>query len=472
MSRWRRLFDSARPAVAQHRTFERARCLALPGLACLGRRTISGVLCAAGQQYPDWSAGCRFLEKERVDSELLWAGLRHQGFGQLASHASVAGLMDDTLCHTRGAHIHRSSWRRDPLGPAFAGNLIWASRFLQLSVALPQQPDQLSSLARAIPTDIQYGPSPRKPSPKAPPDAWELWRNAPAAATVSALGGRRIAAFRAGLGSHPGGPVRSLRVCVDGALPCRAVFRNLASRTTLVGRIRKDAWFYAPPTASRLNPGRGRQRCHGDPLPTPERYRQDDSIPWQTVRACAAGNAYDFDVKTIAPLRRKAAGANPGLLLLIIRPVAYRLKQGAGLNYRKPACLICTGPSLSPAQILQACLWRREIEVNFRDEKTPPALDSPRYAPRLPRAQPPRSASSPVRCSCSPSPDPASPASPCSRLPCSAANQNGPFKGSPPRKQSRRSALSPGQVPQASPTRTASRSSDPLPGNHQQFSSP
>ncbi len=254
-----------------------------------------------------------------MDSELLCAGLRHQGFGQLASHASVAALMDETLCRTRGARIHRSSWRRDPLGPAFADNFIWASRFLQLSVALPQQPDQLPSLARAIPIDIQHGLSPRKPSPKAPPEAWELWRNAPAAATVSALGARRIAALRAGLDSRPGGPMRSLRVCVNGALPCRAVLRNLASLTTLTGPIRNDARFYARPTASQLNPGRGRQRCRADPLPTPGRYRQDESIHWQTVRACPAGNAYDSDVKTVAPLRRKAAGANPGLHLLIIR---------------------------------------------------------------------------------------------------------------------------------------------------------
>jgi len=56
--------------------------------------------------------------------------------------------------------------------------------------------------------------------------------------------------------------------------------------------------------------------------------------------------------------------------LLIVRPVAYRLKQGVDLNYRKPAYLICTDPALSPQQILQSYLWRWEIEVNFRDEKT------------------------------------------------------------------------------------------------------
>ena len=159
-------------------------------------------------------------------------------------------------------------------------------------------------------------------------------------------------------------------VCVDGTFTCRAVFRDLPARTTLIGRIRKDANLYALPTAEQQNSGRGRHRCYGDRLPTPEQFRQDPAVPWQTVSACTAGNTYQFEIKTIAPVRWKAAGGSRDLLLLVIRPVAYRLKQGADLYYRKPAYLICSDPTLTPAQLLQAYLWRWEIEVNFRDEKT------------------------------------------------------------------------------------------------------
>ena len=38
--------------------------------------------------------------------------------------------------------------------------------------------------------------------------------------------------------------------------------------------------------------------------------------------------------------------------------------------YRQPAYLICTDPELDIKELLQAYLWRWEIEVNFRDEKT------------------------------------------------------------------------------------------------------
>lgn len=159
-------------------------------------------------------------------------------------------------------------------------------------------------------------------------------------------------------------------VCADATFTCRAVLKHLPARTTLIGRIRKDASLFALPLPEQENQGRGRRRFYGQRLPTPEQFRQDASIPWQTVSACAAGNTYDFEIKTVAPLRWKHAGGDRQLLLLIVRPIAYRLKQGADLNYRRPAYLICTDPRLAPQQILQAYLWRWEIEVNFRDEKT------------------------------------------------------------------------------------------------------
>ena len=147
----------------------------------------------------------------------------------------------------------------------------------------------------------------------------------------------------------------------------RTVLRDLPPRTTLLGRIRKDACLYALPTAEEEN--RGRHRCYGQRLLTPEHWRRQESIPWTTVQAFAAGNAYDFEIKFITPLRWKNAGGERQLSLLIVRPVAYRLRQGARLSYRNPAYLICSDRTLSPQRILQAYLWRWEIELNFRNEK-------------------------------------------------------------------------------------------------------
>lgn len=38
--------------------------------------------------------------------------------------------------------------------------------------------------------------------------------------------------------------------------------------------------------------------------------------------------------------------------------------------YRQPAFLVCTDPQMTLEDLLQDYLWRWDIEVNFRDEKT------------------------------------------------------------------------------------------------------
>ena len=54
----------------------------------------------------------------------------------------------------------------------------------------------------------------------------------------------------------------------------------------------------------------------------------------------------------------------------MIAPLGYRLRKGSKLLYRQPAFLICTDPTLSIQSVLQNYLWRWDIEVNFRDQKT------------------------------------------------------------------------------------------------------
>ena len=144
-------------------------------------------------------------------------------------------------------------------------------------------------------------------------------------------------------------------------------FRTALENTTVIGRVRKDAKIFAKP--ERAENARGRDRVYGDVLPTPEQIRQDDAIAWQSVRAYAAGQSWDFEVKTVAPIRWKPSSKRD-LQLVVVRPIAFRPTKGSHLQYREPAYIICTDPNLPIQQLLQAYLWRWEIEVNFRDEKT------------------------------------------------------------------------------------------------------
>lgn len=364
------MFELARPAFSQWRTFSRAQQLGLSAISGLGRKTITGLLCAAGMQFRDWSASYRLFTQQRLDRDLLMQVPISAVVSALPPNAPVVSLIDDTIIRKRGRHVAGTSWRRDPLGPAFADNFVWANRFLQISLALPEQPGSPCSLCRAIPVDFTHAPSPRKPNKKAPESEWADWRKESAASAVSSLGAQRLHVLRQAIDAQPNGKSRSLWCSADGTFTNRSVFKDLPERTVLIGRVRKDAKLFSPPTPEQENHGRGRQRAYGSPFPTPEQVRQDESIPWEKADACAAGKQYTFDVKLIAPVRWKAAGAERSLSLLIVRPISYRLRRQAKLDYHAPVYLLCTDPTLTAQQILQAYLWRWEIEVNFRDEKT------------------------------------------------------------------------------------------------------
>lgn len=66
----------------------------------------------------------------------------------------------------------------------------------------------------------------------------------------------------------------------------------------------------------------------------------------------------------------RAAGAHHVLQLIVIAPLAYRLRKGSKVLYRQPAFLLCTDENLDPQVVIETYVWRWDIEVNFREEKT------------------------------------------------------------------------------------------------------
>jgi hypothetical protein len=359
-----RLFNESRPAFAQERTFERARTLAMSSLVGLGRRTVSGMLCASAQQFTDWSAAYRLFERQRFDPDALFTPVRREVVERLGKEEPLVVMMDDTLMRKRGRKVHGAGWKRDPLGPAFCSNFVWGQRFLQLSAALPDL--SVAGRARGIPIDLIHAPSPAKPGKRASEEAWKEYRVRQQAMKVSSVGVSRITQLREQLDQDNSG--RRLIVSVDGGFTNRTVFRNLPHNTVAIGRIRKDAKLFLPP-AEETTPRRGRRRWYGIPLPTPEQIRQDETIPWSSVTAFAAGKTHSFEVKTVAPVRWLGTGA-ADVRVVVVRPLAYRPRKGAHLLYRNPVYLICTDPDLPLDRLLQSYLWRWEVELNFRDEKT------------------------------------------------------------------------------------------------------
>jgi hypothetical protein len=345
--------------------FERAAVLAQAMAISLGRQTLTGALTTCGRLQHDWSAAYRIFERERFDPEQLFDVPRRESTRQLAPGQPLVVLADDTLIARRGRKVAQAAWRHDPQGPPFQHQIRWAQQLLELCAIVPA-PDQAQA-ARAVPVDLVLRSSARaRRKHGAPAQAGAEAPTAPDP-TLSAICAQRLAQLRAQLdgdGQHE----RLVIAAFDGGYTNTTLFRNSAPRTTLVGRVRKDAKLFAVPPPH--EPGRGRPRVYGPPLARPEQLLADDALDWHSAQLWAAGKLRTFEYKTVERCRWKGAGARD-LRLIVVRPLSEHPHQaGRRLFFAHPGYLLVSDPELEVHSALQAYIWRWEIEVGFREQKT------------------------------------------------------------------------------------------------------
>ena len=385
---------------AQQRTWQRAQRLAYGLLLCLRTHLTSNAICATGRQFLDWSADYRLFSRSLWDPHALFDPIFDHLAALLPSEqAPVIAALDDTLCKKTGRHIPGATYARDPLSPPFHVNLCRGLRFVQASVLL--RASQFLGPARALP--VRFEPAPPAVKPKSRNCAHQHTRKnqknqlktanktgAPAGKQKAAIlsseekeyrlqkklraltqvGVRVLQSLRDALDARPDTRQRQLLVSGDGSYTNRTVLRQLPERTTFIGRIRKDAKLFLPlPSLTAIRSG-GRPRRYGPPAPTPEQVLHDDALPVTKVRCFAAGAVRQIPVKVVRIVYWRKAGPDLPLLLLVIKPLGYRLRKGSKLLYRQPAFLICTDPQLDLTILLQAYVDRWEIECNHRDEKS------------------------------------------------------------------------------------------------------
>jgi hypothetical protein len=333
----------------------------LTQLVALGDHTITGLLCTAGRQALDWSADYRMYSHQRIDPEKLFSQVRSCLLAQTAEQAPAVVALDDTRIRKSGRKVAGASYTRDPLGPPFQVNFIWAQRFVGLSLATGEE-----QAARMVPIGWKHAPVPPKPKKQADEAEWKSYRERCHDQSLGAVAVAQLRQTRTWLDEN-GHQQRDLWCVVDGGYTNRTVLKNLPEKTVLVGRIRADAKLhYLPET----NAHTGRRRIYGELAPTPEQLRQQETTPWQNVTVWIGGTQHQVRVKTLGPLRWRATGAAHNLKLLVIAPLRYRTCPSGKILYRKPAYLICTNPEADTTAIIQRYILRWDIEVNFRDEKT------------------------------------------------------------------------------------------------------
>jgi hypothetical protein len=404
LEKFHELLQPWRSVFAQQRTGQRAQRLAYGLLLCLRTHLTSSAICATGRQFLDWSADYRLFARSVWDPHALFNPIFDHLAALLPSaQAPVVAALDDTLCLKTGRHIPGATFARDPQSPPFHPNLVRGLRFVQVSVVV-RAIDFLGP-ARALPVRFEPAPPAVKPASlkglhkptrkgsgsqkknqkqtagkktaapadkKATPPTPEEkeYRLQKKLRALTGVGVRVLQSLRDALDARPDTRQRQLLVSGDGSYTNRTVLQQLPERTTFIGRIRKDAkLFLALPAANATRSG-GRPRRYGAPAPTPQQVLQDDTVPVVKVRCFAAGEIRDIPVKVVGTVYWRKAGADMPLLLVVIKPLGYRLRKGSKLLYRQPAFLICTDPQLDLPILLQAYIDRWEIECNHRDEKS------------------------------------------------------------------------------------------------------
>jgi hypothetical protein len=356
------MVEHLRPAFEDKRVFERFRRLVFGMLTAEDRRTITALLEASGKSQCDWSADYRVFSRDVWNPADVFACLFPSILALQTSGNRIVASLDDTNVRKSGTHIPGVAYRRDPMSPPFRVNLIRAQRFVQTSMVVPFAAG--AAAARAIPVGFDHAPSAGKLRKDASEVEKSQHREAERQCALTTYGNVAIKRLRATLDASGASQIRLL-MAVDGSYTNQRVLKELPERTDLIGRIRKDAVLHHLPSSTN---NRGRRPSYGTEL-TPEQVRQDESIPWKSIRIFGAGRVHDCDIKEVSPLLWRKTGAQKQLRLIIIRPLAYRRSKQSRLLYRQPAYLITTDLGSSIEELVQAYFWRWDIEVNHRDEK-------------------------------------------------------------------------------------------------------
>jgi hypothetical protein len=310
----------------------------------------------------DWSADYRLFSKTAWRTEDLFGPVLADAVGRTGPARPVYAAMDDTLLRKTGRKIPGTAYARDALSPPFHANLVLGQRFLQTAVmarAAGGRP------WRSIPVAFRHAP-PLKAPPRATEEQRRIVKEARKSYNMSTVGREELARLRAAIDRLPGGRERPLIMAADGSFANRSFLGGIPERTTVVVRVRKDARLReALPPEERAG-----NRKYGLHLPTPEEMLADPAIPTRTMRVNLGGRVRKLKCKVLANVCwQRTTRHRPGILVLL-KPLGYRLRKGDRLLYRQPGYLFVAGDQARLADIIEAYLLRWEIEVNFRDEKS------------------------------------------------------------------------------------------------------
>ncbi|MBV8432555.1 MAG: transposase [Solirubrobacterales bacterium] len=318
-----------RPEV--HPTF---RLMVVGWIVCLGRRTISRVWETTGRsQHEDHSKAFRLFNQAAWNWDEVCRILLVRLLAAFVPGTRVWLVLDDTLCHKRGAKVAFGGMFLDAVlstrrHKVFRFGTNWVT--LGLVVQLPFRTDRFFCLNIL----------------------WRVYAKKTAGLphrTKSQLAREMLEVVAGWL------PDRTLYATADSAYIGKPLLKGLPDNAHVVGPIHWRAALTEPVPAGSCG-----RRKKGDPLTTPTAGLDDGRWRWQRLRLPHPGGEKDLRVKVIGPCCwYNSAGPRPVQVVLVRDPAG---------QWRDEA-LVSTDCQLSAAEVVLGYLKRWSVEVAYCDGK-------------------------------------------------------------------------------------------------------
>lgn len=347
-----------RPAFCKTAAFTRAKELAFACLCASGRKTIASMAIFLGRSNKLPITDYKFYSDYKWNVEDLFDPI----IGLMAQHIEgeyVCCAADDTKVHKTGKKIPYAGWQVDPLGPKFQTNLIWALRYLQVSILLPLYTTSEKTPSRSIPVRFIAAPSVKKPGKKAMPAEWENYKILSKKHNLSTIFVEEVKLLRKAMDIQ-GLASKTMIMSCDGSFCNKTCMAISDPRIVMLARCRKDAKLCRPSTNAR--------KVYDDTKFTPEEIRQDENIPWLKRTFFYGGQWREIRYKETSNVLWENGTKRVPLRLIVLAPLPY--VRGGKRHYRNPAYLLATSIQVPVEILIQAYLDRWQIEYNHRDEKS------------------------------------------------------------------------------------------------------
>lgn len=348
-----------------YRTF----CLLVSGwVHCVGRRTVTGVVIAAGAVGSRHiSVFHRFFARAHWSLDAVGRVVFSLAIRWIPPDQPLMILIDDTLARKTGKGVSLASMHHDPLlssvrRPFCSFGHVWV--VLALWVPLP-----MGSRGFALPLLFRlYVGAKRGGRADAPgrPRAGTRQRAADAAHAAHPRPTKlELARELIGLVAGWAGE-RRVSVVVDSAYAGRTLLEGRPATVQVISRLRLDAALWARP--GRRHPGqRGRPRRRGHRLPTLKAMAATRRR-WEPLPLTLYGRQVTPLVFGVTALWYGALRDQP-VRIIVVRDPSGR---------RRDEAFFCTDLSLGAAGILEAYARRWTVEVAFHDAKQFLGFEDPR----------------------------------------------------------------------------------------------